>query len=182
MKKKYFSVGVILLLAGSIMFTSCIGSFSLSNKVLAWNKQVGNKFVNELVFFAFWIVPVYELSLTADVLVLNTIEFWSGNNPVTASAKIVDGKDARYLVQRDQTGYTITNLKDKSVTKFVFDPKDNSWALQSKGETHKFMQFVDDSHVKMITPQGDFKTVELSQEGVYAYQQMAVANSYAMAK
>ena len=42
------------------------------------------------------------------------------------------------------------------------------------------MQFVDDSHVKMITPNGDLKTVELSQEGLMAYEQMANANLYAM--
>ena len=37
-----------------------------------------SKFVNELVFFAFWILPVYEVSGLADLLVLNSIEFWSG--------------------------------------------------------------------------------------------------------
>ena len=74
MKKNYLSVALVLTLAGSMMFTSCIGSFQLSNKVLAWNKQVGNKFVNELVFFAFWILPVYEITTISDLLVLNSIE------------------------------------------------------------------------------------------------------------
>ena len=82
MKKKIFTAAMALVLAGSMTFTSCIGSFALSNKVLAWNQQVGSKFVNELVFFAFWIVPVYEITTLADVLVLNSIEFWSGSNPV----------------------------------------------------------------------------------------------------
>ena len=146
MKKKFLSVGVILLVASSITFTSCIGSFALTNKVLSWNQQVGNKFVNELVFVAFWVVPVYELSCIADVLVINTIEFWSGSNPVTASTQVVDGKDARYIVQRDNSGYTITNLKDKSVSKFVFDPSDKSWAFEQNGKSHKLMKFIDDNH------------------------------------
>lgn len=180
MKKKFLSVGVILLVASSITFTSCIGSFALTNKVLSWNQQVGNKFVNELVFFAFWVIPVYELTCAADVLVINTIEFWSGSNPVTASTQVIDGKDARYLVQRDNSGYTITNLKDKSVSKFVFDASDNSWAYEQNGQSHKMMKFVDDTHVQMITPEGDFKTVELSQQGVMAYQELATAKQYAM--
>ena len=77
MKKRIFSVCAILV-AGSLMFSSCIGSFGLSNKVLTWNQQVGSKFVNELVFIGFWILPVYEISLLADLLVINSIEFWSG--------------------------------------------------------------------------------------------------------
>ena len=42
--------------------------------MLEWNDQIGGKFVNELVFIAFWILPVYELSAMADILVINSIE------------------------------------------------------------------------------------------------------------
>ena len=58
MKKTYLSVALVCLLSASILGSSCIGSFQLTNKLLTWNKQIGNKFVNELVFFAFWILPV----------------------------------------------------------------------------------------------------------------------------
>ncbi|MDE6279855.1 MAG: DUF3332 domain-containing protein, partial [Paramuribaculum sp.] len=85
MKKKILNVAVITLLCGSMLpLSSCIGSFSLTNKLLSWNRQVDNKFVNELVFFAFWILPVYEVAGAADLLVLNSIEFWSGSNPMEA--------------------------------------------------------------------------------------------------
>ena len=36
-----------------------------------------------------------------------------------------------------------------------------------------FMTFVDDTHVRMITPSGDFKVVDIDADGVLAYQQMA---------
>lgn len=180
MKKKYLSVALVLLLAGSIMSTSCIGSFALSNKLVAWNKQVGSKFVNELVFFAFWIIPVYEVSLLADVLVLNSIEFWSGNNPVARGTKVIDGQDGRYLVECDGKGYTITSENDKSVVRLDFEETDNSWSINvNGGESIKFMSFIDDSHIKMITPDGDYQVVELSQAGVYAYQQIATAQQFA---
>lgn len=181
MKKRFFSVALIVTLASSLMFTSCIGSFRLTNKVLTWNKQVGSKFVNELVFVAFWILPVYELSAIADLLVLNSIEFWSGNNPVQASTKTIDGKNGRYIVKCDKNGYTITNTNDKSVVKFNFDATDNSWSVCNGEKEVKFMQFVDDTHVKMLTPEGDFKTVELNERGVYAYKQMINSSvQYAM--
>lgn len=176
MKKRFFSVALIVTLASSMMFTSCIGSFSLTKKVLSWNKQVSSKFVNELVFAAFWIIPVYELSGLADLLVLNSIEFWSGENPVQASTKTTDGKKGKYIVKCDKNGYTIKNTTDKSVVKFNFDASDNSWTVCTGDKEIKFMQFVDDSHVKMLTPEGDFKTVELSERGVYAYKQMVNNN------
>ena len=160
------------------MFSSCIGSFALTNKVLSWNKQVGSKFVNELVFIGLCILPVYELSAIADMLVINSIEFWSGSNPVTASTtRVVDGKDARYLVKSDPKGYTITNTKDNTRVRFDFNEADNSWSVQNNGKDVKFMQFVDDNHVKMITPSGDFKTVELNEQGVLAYEQMVQAST-----
>lgn len=179
MKKNYLSVALVLTLAGSMMFSSCIGSFQLSNKVLAWNKQVGNKFVNELVFFAFWILPVYEITTISDLVVLNSIEFWSGRSPIRAETKVIDGKDARYEVKRDMAGYTITNLKSMEIVRFDFSEADNSWSVTADGKTMKFMEFVDDCHVRMITPDGSFKNVELSQEGVYAYQHIAGLSQYA---
>ena len=90
MKKRVFTVAVILSIASSMLFTSCIGSFELTNKVLTWNKQVSNKFVNAMIFAAFCVIPVYELTAIADILVINSIEFWSGSNPVTASTQVID--------------------------------------------------------------------------------------------
>ena len=84
MKKFYLSVALVLALGGSMLFSSCIGQFALTNQVLSWNKQIGSKFVNELVFFAFWVLPVYEVTTVADLLIINSIEFWSGTNPLTA--------------------------------------------------------------------------------------------------
>ncbi len=108
MKKNTLTVAAIIGVAAMLPMQSCIGSFSLTRKVLAWNHQVGNKFVNELVFFAFWILPVYEVTSVADLLVLNSIEFWSGNNPVEASTKVIDTDQGRYYIACDGKAYTIT--------------------------------------------------------------------------
>ena len=178
MKRTKISVAAVLAIAALMPLQSCIGSFALTNKVLAWNKQVGDKFVNELVFVAFWILPVYELSGLADILVINSIEFWTGENPVTAQTKIIDGKDAKYLVQRDATGYTITNLSDKTEVRLNFNAGEKSWSVEHDGKDITFMTFVDDTHVKMLTPSGDFSTVELSQQGVMAYQEAAQNGLY----
>ena len=67
MKKNKLNMVVAIALCVSLGLSSCIGSFKLTNKVLGWNEGVGNKFVNELVFIAFHIIPVYELTVVADI-------------------------------------------------------------------------------------------------------------------
>lgn len=70
MKKLKLSA-TCLILSGSIICSSCIGSFGLWSSLKDWNNNIGNKFVNEIVFLAFHIVPVYEVAYLADVIVLN---------------------------------------------------------------------------------------------------------------
>lgn len=183
MKKKSLIIATVVALSASMMMQSCIGSFALFNKVKNWNDHVGDKFVNELVFVAMWILPVYELSFAADLLILNSIEFWSGTNPALAQAetKVIDGKDAQYLVARNESGYTITNMTTKQVTKFNFNAEDNSWSLLNNGQEVKLFTFVDDTHVDVITRDGSYTRVELSQPGVMAYRQLIEASDAAFA-
>ncbi|MDE6489557.1 MAG: DUF3332 domain-containing protein [Muribaculaceae bacterium] len=184
MKKTYLTVAVVLSLAGTMMFSSCIGKFALTNKLLAWNQQVGSKFVNELVFFAFWVLPVYEVSALADILVINSIEFWSGSNPMACGTTVIEGQDGRYLVECDGKGYTITSENDGSVVRMDFDAEDQAWSVVlPDGESYEFLTFVDDNHVKMPAGQpGEYTVVELSQPGVFAYQQMASSPLFAAAR
>ena len=183
MRKKSMIIAIIVALSASMMMQSCIGSFALYNKVKNWNDHVGDKFVNELVFVAFWILPVYELSFAADLFILNSIEFWSGTNPALAQAetKVIDGKDAQYLVAKNESGYTITNMTTKQVTKFNFNAEDNSWSLLNNGQEVKLFTFVDDTHVDVITRDGSYTRVELSQPGVMAYRQLIEASDAAFA-
>lgn len=171
MKKFKISVASLLIAGGSLLFGSCIGNFKLTHSVLDWNKTVGSKAVNELVFIAFWILPVYEVAAIADLVVLNSIEFWSGKNPITASTKVVDTDQGRYLIACDGKGYTITHEPSGRETRLNFEESTQTWSIEKNGENIPFMTFVDDNHIKMITPDGDFHTVELSTQGVMAYSE-----------
>ena len=180
MKKRYLSVALIVALAGSMLSTSCIGSFALTNKVLAWNKSIGNKFVNEVVFFAFWVLPVYEITALADAIVLNSIEFWSGDNPMAKGTKVIEGQDGRYLVDCDGKGYTIKSEIDGSIVRLDFDQEEQTWSATANGETHAILTFIDDSHVKVPSTNGTFEVVELTQEGVWAYQGNITSSQFAL--
>jgi hypothetical protein len=171
MKKIKIAVAAIMIAGTSLVFSSCVGSFALSNKVLSWNRSLGNKFVNEVVFFCFWVLPVYEITAIADVLVLNSIEFWSGNNPLTASTKVVDTEQGRYRIDCDGKGYTVTYEVTGQQTRLEFIEDEQTWAyVNAEGELVPFMTFVDDYNVKMLTPSGDMMPVQLSAEGLMAYR------------
>lgn len=174
MRKIKFSVAAILLAGTSMVFTSCIGSFGLTNRVMSWNKNIGSKFVNELVFIAFWILPVYEVTAIADLLVVNSIEFWSGQNPLTASTKVVDTDHGRYLIACDQRGYTVTHEATGEAIRLDFDMPTQTWSVETAdGDKVPFLTFIDDTHVKVPGPAGELVPVELSARGVMAYEATA---------
>jgi hypothetical protein len=75
----------VLIVAMLGMSIGCYGSFQLTNKVYKFNGGLGDKFVNELGFLVMMIVPVYGVAGFIDAIVLNTIEFWTGKNPMAQS-------------------------------------------------------------------------------------------------
>lgn len=173
MKKRLIPVALVAAISIPV-FTSCIGSFALTNKLLTWNRSIGSKIVNELVFIGFWILPVYEVSALADVLVINSIEFWSGSNPMACGKTMIDGHDGRYLVECDGKGYTITSENDGSQVRLDFDVAQQTWSVaMPDGQSLDFMTFVDDSHVKMPTADGKGMIVDLTEEGLLAYRAQA---------
>lgn len=178
--RKYVHTVAAILAATFIGLTasSCIGSFALTNKLLSWNRQIDSKFVNELVFVAFWILPVYEVSGLADLLVINSIEFWSGNNPVSASARTVTGDDGqKYLVESDATGYTITTEATGETVRLDYDADDRAWDIVTAGGTERtrLMTFVDDTHISLPAADGGTAVVEVSAQGVMAYREAAAS-------
>ncbi|HMM02425.1 MAG: DUF3332 domain-containing protein [Dysgonomonas sp.] len=170
MKKRFFSVAAITL-AGTLLFSSCIGSFNLSKKVLAWNQTIDNKFVNEVVFVALWIVPVYEVCMLADILVINSIEFWSGENPVEAGiVKKVQGENGVYTVETLDNGYNIKNEEGQEM-ELVYDKATNTWSAVANGESTKILKFEDEKNAIVYLPDGKEQKVELSENGVLAFRQ-----------
>jgi len=172
MRKSIVRVGIVLTLCASIGFSSCIGSFSLSNRLLSWNKTIGNKFVNELVFIAFWILPVYEVSWLADFFVINSIEFWSGDNPMACGTRRIESPDGQsYLVKCDGKGYDITGESDGITVRLDFDSDARRWDVElPSGKTCELMTFIDADHVSLPAADGSRITVTTDEQGLMAYR------------
>jgi len=82
----------------SIPVTGCFGSFELVQRVYDFNESFDDKFVRSVVFWAFVIVPVYELAALADAVVLNVIEFWSGGRKGKSVQRLPDGTELEATV------------------------------------------------------------------------------------
>ncbi|WP_290524512.1 DUF3332 family protein [Alcanivorax sp.] len=86
MKKAFTST------ACAMMLTGCLGQNALFDTVQDWNATAtNNKFVSQGISFIFWWVPVYGLSLLGDIVIFNSIEFWTGTNPISKEGAKVAG-------------------------------------------------------------------------------------------
>lgn len=167
MKKSKFSIAAIVL-STSLLFSSCIGSFGLHNKLLSWNHEIGNKFVNELVYFAFNIIPIYPVCYITDMLILNSIEFWSGSNPIAdvGTIKRVKGENGNYLVETLENGYIITKEGVEGTTQLTHNAETNIWSVEANGEQSDFLRINDDNTADLLLPNGDVQSIQLNDEGL----------------
>ena len=170
----------VLLISSSILCSSCIGSFKLWNGLKEWNQGIGNKFVNELVFIALNIVPVYGVAYFADVVVLNTIEFWSGSNPVASNEiKEVKGEHGDYLVASNESGYTITNKADNQSLDLVYNQENKSWNAVIENESFELVKMNDDGTATINMQNGTSMTVTPDSEGVASVKAAYMGISFA---
>ncbi len=74
-------IGMVLV---SFLATGCYGSFTAFNKLRVWNQRAAHEpWINEVIFLVLNVVPVYAFALLADGLFFNTLEFWTGDNPMS---------------------------------------------------------------------------------------------------
>ena len=170
----------VLLLSTSILCSSCIGSFKLWSGLKEWNQGIGNKFVNELVFIALNIVPVYGVAYFADVVVLNTIEFWTGSNPVASNeVKEVEGEHGNYLVASNENGYTITNKEDNQSLDLVYNKENKSWNAVTESESFELVKMNDDGTATINMQNGTSMTVVPDSEGIASVRAAYMGVSFA---
>ena len=96
--------------------TGCIGGMAVSGKVREFNLEVAeNKWAREAVFLVMHIIPVYPIAGTIDLIVVNSIEFHSGTNPVSGKARIARAGDSRTETAEDGTVAVSTLRADGSI-------------------------------------------------------------------
>ena len=164
---------VAVVLSGSLLFSSCVGSFGLFNRLSSWNQSVGNKFVNELVFLAFNIVPVYGVAYLADA-----IEFWSGSNPMAnvGDVKKVKGENGNYMVKTLENGYSITKEGETASMDLIYNKEANTWNVVANGESAELVKMNNDGTADLFLPNGEKMNVTLDAQGMLAARQATMSN------
>ena len=171
----------VLLLAGCLVFSSCIGSFSLFNSYAKWQRTMtNNKFVNAIV--GFFLMPICgSISLLIDELVLNTIEFWSGDNPEASNVgktQSIVGQDGKlYAVKTLKNGYEITSPEGE-VTLLTYNKKDNSWSMSQNGVVKELFRFNEDGKTISVNVNGENRDFTMDQQGVADAQWAACGGQF----
>lgn len=81
----------IAVTASILMSTGCMGHMGLTQKVKKGNLSITeNRWGREGIFVGFQVFWVYRISALLDLVVFNSIEFWSGENPLTDQSALVN--------------------------------------------------------------------------------------------
>ena len=176
--KKHFKISA-LLLAATIVLSSCIGSFRLTNNIKDWNEGLGDKFVNELVFVALHIVPVYPIAMFVDGVVLNSVEFWTGDNPVAevGETKVVKNSNGDEIeIVATENGYSLSN--GETAMNLVYDKEQQLWSAEYNNQVTKLVKLNGDNTAQLFVGDGEVN-ISLDAQGMnMAY--MLMANDFAM--
>src|SRR5689334_12499161 len=109
MKFRHLTRAIVtsLVLVGFMTVSAaCYGPFNLTRNVYHWNSnikgsgEVNEKWMKEIVFFGMIVIPVYMFSALLDAFVFNSIQFWSGDNPIKLT------RDADGYIHEVQLGDT----------------------------------------------------------------------------
>ncbi|MGF1684545.1 DUF3332 family protein [Photobacterium minamisatsumaniensis] len=88
--KVVFSVAATLILSG------CVGSNVATTKLMEYNiEAVDNRYARGGLNMA--MSPLYGVTVAADYIVLNSLEFWTGSNPISGAPHIFDAETETWL-------------------------------------------------------------------------------------
>lgn len=170
--KKFKTTVLLLVLAAflSVSLFSCYGNFTLTRKLYEWNGSLGDKYINNLVFWILLFIPAYGFTAVADFFVLNTIEFWTGTNPMAMNEgqeviKYAQTDDASFKITITKNNIAIDELTGKNAGQSVllsFDEESQAWYLVNDGNNIK-VATMDGDKMNLIYPSGNTLTVDLAQ-------------------
>ena len=110
----------------AILLSGCYGSFQLTKNVYDMNGRVSdNGFVKSVVMVGMFIIPIYEIAGLADILIFNSLEFWTGENPISME----EGEQRRQTIHANGTTYRIEAQRDRVEISDLSIEEGNSQAL-----------------------------------------------------
>lgn len=173
---KRITAAILAMVIAMVSLQGCYGKMALTRKVYNVNGQVGDKFLRSLVTWVFIIVPVYGISALVDFVVFNTIEFWSGRNPVAQGEK-----DFMYSENGDT--FKVHALKSGDTLRYTFnrfhgdtylDTLTIDWNVKSGNSVAVFKEGNDVTRYQAVRTKGGVQ-VTSSSPGALSFGRQAVA-------
>lgn len=186
--KKITLIGMATLMLGiGTLNTGCMGSWKLTKSMYSWNdKATGNKYLNNVLFWAFAFIQVYSVTLIVDGFIFNLVEFWSGSNPMSMQpdekeTQIVKGKDGnQYEITATQNRFdfmTLSGEKKGEKMAFVFKPTDHTWNVERNGLSTKIMQIHEDiNKVEVFHVDGSVTLHDMSKVEINSVLKIGLSN------
>jgi hypothetical protein len=165
---------IMAVMIGSVLMASagCYGSFSVTKKVYQWNGKVTNdKWSNSILFFGLAVFQVYSFTLFVDAVVLNTVEFWTGDNPLTMN----EGDTDTQMVKSGKNTYQVTASKNKfnisqtdgdqagKSVELIYHEDETAWYATDGTENIKIAQgdLNNQEWVKLFYPNGKVEEIAM---------------------
>ncbi|EMN6202100.1 DUF3332 domain-containing protein [Vibrio vulnificus] len=126
---------VVALSAAAMALSGCVGSNAVTGYVMGFNlKAVDNRYARGGLNML--LAPVYGVAIAADYIVFNSLEFWTGKNPLNGKPHIFDTKMDTYI--------DVNHQLDKSLTTAPIAPLTNNRIIEQG-----MMQQIDENTVQM---------------------------------
>lgn len=187
MKKIIFTAAAASLL---ITQTGCLGGFNLSKNILEFNRGVSeNRIVNNLVFYALLIIPVYEVSMFLDIVLFNLIEFWSGDNPISMEEgeyqeQLITLKGKTYKVVATKNKMSFVEIKDGEeldLGTMEFSSDDLTWNYVKDGQSRTVATFDSETYAATIFTNDGARVVDAQTIDILAKNKLNECETLAFA-
>ena len=114
------------------LFGGCMGRNALTEKVLRWNLETAeSRWGREGVFLGLWITLVYPICSVLDLLIFNSVEFWTGENTLNGKTPVVD-------MPKEEVQKMGFNGVDRARVERLSDSKANLYIDFSNGDSATF--------------------------------------------
>ncbi len=102
------------------------------------------------------------------LLVINSIEFWSGSNPMAnvGDVKKVKGENGNYMVKTLENGYSITKEGETASMDLIYNKEANTWNVVANGESAELIKMNNDGTADLFLPNGEKMNVTLDAQGM----------------
>jgi hypothetical protein len=155
------AVAVAVMASFMSVTSACFGPFNLTRNVYHFNSgikgsgEVNEKWMKEIVFFGMIVIPVYMFAALLDAFIFNSIQFWTGDNPI----KVTESPDGHIReVQIGEVTITVSWAEDRRSADLTY------WQQGRFITTAKIME--DDQGFRLLDRENRLRyTTERSHDG-----------------